>query len=329
MSKFDPLFIIFYDKICKMSTQDIKNTSEQEQTSPKSNITKGIICIIFSAFCFALMGMLVHMAGDIPFTQKAFFRNIVALIIASTMMIKERKNLNFPSKGIPYLFLRAIAGSLGIFGNFYALDHIPIADAGILNKMSPFFAVLFSFLLLKEKIKPIPLLCIAGAFLGSIFVIKPSTNIMASFPALVGFIGGMGAGLAYSCVHKLGTLKMSASIIVAFFSAFSCLISIPFMIINFTPMTWQQVLILIGTGVAASGGQFGITYAYYYAPAREISIYDYSQIIFSAILGFIAFGQIPDIFSFIGYLIIISMAVIVFIYNKNRQQNDKKNSPES
>lgn len=65
-------------------------------------------------------------------------------------------------------------------------------------------------------------------------------------------------------------------------------------------------------------GQFGVTTAYYNAPARDISVYDYSQILFSAILGYIAFRQIPDFYSLIGYVIIISMAIIVFVYNKKK-----------
>ncbi|MGL5477594.1 MAG: EamA family transporter, partial [Clostridium sp.] len=61
--------------------------------------------------------------------------------------------------------------------------------------------------------------------------------------------------------------------------------------------------------------QFALTAAYKHAPAREISIYDYTQIIFSAIIGFLLFGQIPDYLSFIGYALIIGASLIMFIYN--------------
>ena len=81
-------------------------------------------------------------------------------------------------------------------------------------------------------------------------------------------------------------------------------------------MSFAQLLCLLGAGTAAAGGQFGITKAYYYAPAREISVYDYSQIIFAAILGFALFGQVPDLYSVLGYVIICSMAVMMFIYNR-------------
>ena len=73
----------------------------------------------------------------------------------------------------------------------------------------------------------------------------------------------------------------------------------------------------------AAGGQFAITAAYTHAPAREISVYDYSQLIFTTILGYFLFGDIPDGWSFLGYFIIIAMAVLVFLYN-NVWHNDSE-----
>ena len=109
---------------------------------------KGAACLVFSAFNFALMAALAHLAGDIPFTEKAFFRNIVAVFVTLFMLLKSRERLAIPKGALKFLILRGLCGSAGIFGNFYALDRIPIADAAILNKMSPFFAVVFSLFLL-------------------------------------------------------------------------------------------------------------------------------------------------------------------------------------
>ena len=80
---------------------------------------------------------------------------------------------------------------------------------------------------------------------------------------------------------------------------------------------------LLLAGLAASGGQFSFTAAYCNAPAREISVYDYSQIIFSALLGLFIFGQVPDWLSWCGYVIISSMAVVMFLYNNGRLQVKK------
>ncbi|MBO7123562.1 MAG: DMT family transporter [Treponema sp.] len=281
-----------------------------------SSYIKGAACLVFSAFNFALMAALAHLAGDVPFVEKAFFRNIVAVFVTLFILIKNRSDVHVPQGALKFLILRGLCGSAGIFGNFYALDRIPIADAAILNKMSPFFAVVFSLFLIGEKIKAVPMAATIGAFLGALFVIKPGAAAVHSLPALAGFLGGMGAGFAYACVRKLGSMKTPGALVIAFFSCFSCALCLPFMLVSFkTPAAWQ-LLCLLGAGVAGCLGQFGITYAYFFAPARDISIYDYSQIIFSSLLGFVMFNQIPDALSWIGYAVIVLMAAIVFVYNK-------------
>ncbi len=248
--------------------------------------------------------------------QKTFFRNFVALWFAIGVMVKNKIPLRVEGHKPRFaLFVRCLAGSLGMIGNFYAIDHLKLSDASMLNKMSPFFAVVFSIIVVKEKLTFVQLLTILGAFGGSLFIIKPSFSNSDLFPAIVGFLGGMGAGLAYACVRYLGNHKVKGPLIVACFSAFSCLLTLPFMIMSYEPMSTKQFLCLLGAGAAAAGGQFTITAAYSHAPAREISVYDYSQLIFTTTLGFFLFGDIPDGWSFLGYFIIIAMAVIVFLYN--------------
>ena len=286
-----------------------------------SNRQKGMICIILSAFCFAWMNAFVRLAGDLPFIQKSFFRNLVALLFALAMLLREHGSLK-PQKGtLPFLLIRAAAGTVGILCNFYAIDHLALSDASILNKMSPFFAILCSWIFLKEKLNWKQGLIVIGAFIGSLFVIKPSFANADLFPSLIGLLGGLGAGVAYTMVRRLGQIGANKAYIVFFFSAFSCVVTLPYLILSYMPMSWKQLLILILAGLAAAGGQFGVTSAYCYAPAKETSVYDYTQIIFAAGLGFLLFAQIPDWLSILGYCIIISMAAAMFIYNKNADKS--------
>ena len=288
-----------------------------------TNTSKGIIFLILSAFSFAAMALFVRLAGEINFIEKAFFRNSVSFIIALIFIIKEGREKGWDSLAIPkgallYLFIRAAAGSVGIFGNFYAIDRLVLSDASILNKMSPFFAILFSIFLMKEKVRLVPMLAITGAFFGAMLVVKPSLNFTKTLPTLAGFTGGIGAGLAYACVRKLGSLKCNGKVIVLLFSIFSSCLSLPRMIFHWEALSSYQLLFLILAGIFAACGQFAITAAYFHAPAREISIYDYSQIIFSASFGFFIFGMIPDWLSMTGYVIIISMAAWNFFYNRRK-----------
>ena len=239
--------------------------------------------IILSAFFFACMNVSVRLAGDLPSVEKSFFRNLVAAVFAAVILCKNRT--------------------------------VPKADASILNKLSPFFAIIFSFLLLKEKIRPAQAACVALAFIGCLFVVKPGFQNAALVPALIGVCGGLGAGIAYTMVRVLGTHGVKGPVIVFYFSFFSCLSVVPWMLFHFTPMSMKQLVTLLMAGLFAAGGQFTITAAYTYAPAGKISIFDYSQIIFATMLGFILFGEIPDKYSFTGYVLIILASLGTFLYN--------------
>jgi len=280
-----------------------------------SNKNKAVLYIIISAFCFALMNLFVRLSGDLPSFQKSFFRNFVAMFFAAAMMLKNKQSFRWKKGNLKYLLFRSIAGTVGIVCNFYAIDHIPLSDASILNKMSPFFVIIFSIIILKEILSLFQGTVVFAAFVGAMFVIKPSFSNVDLFPSMLGLMGGMFAGFAYTIVRLLGKRNENGAMIVFFFSAFSCLTMLPFLIFDFHPMNIYQLSMLLCAGLAASGGQFSITAAYCNAPAREISVYDYSQIIFATILGFMFFGELTDIYSFIGYAIIILMAVAMFMYN--------------
>ena len=283
-----------------------------------SNKTKGILCILLSAFCFSGMSSFINLSGDLPTPQKVFFRNLVALFIASTILLSRHEKIR-PAKGcLKYHLLRSSLGLAGVFGNFYATTHMShTADAAMLNKMSPFFTLIFSAIFLREKVKPKQALAIIGAFIGAMFVIKPSFSNVELLPSLAGFAGGIGAGAAYTCVRHMGNKGENGHFTVFFFSAFSVAVTAPYLIFFYQPMTTRQFVFLILVGVCAAGGQYGITAAYTFAPSREISVYDYSNIIFTAIEGYFFLGhQIPDLLSVVGYFVICLMAVWMFFYNK-------------
>lgn len=283
-----------------------------------SRLNKAILFLITSAFFFALMNMFVRLSGDVPTIQKTFFRNFFALFIASGAMIKNRCCI-IPPKGARLdLFMRAACGYAGVVLNFYAIDRLSISDASLLNKMSPFFAIIFSTFLLKERANKVQWAIILTAFIGALFVIKPSFQNAELGASIAGFCGGMCAGAAYTFVRRATGKGVKSYYVVFFFSAFSTLVAFPLMLLDFKPMTLVQTLMLVGSGVSAAIAQFCITTAYSYAPAKEVSIYDYSQIIFAALIGFVVLNQVPDVLSFVGYAVIIAAAFVMFRYNNRK-----------
>lgn len=279
---------------------------------------KGIFYIILAAFGFAFMNLFVKLAGDLPAIEKSFFRNLVAIFFAFVVMKKEKLSFAIPKGTGKYIFFRSLFGTIGIFANFYAIGKLYIADASMLNKLSPFFAILFSYFLLKEKIRPYQLICTVIAFAGAMFILRPGFDSVATFPAVIGLIGGMGAGLAYTNVRLASKHGAPGPLIVFCFSVFSCVSAIPFIIFDHKPLAWWQLASLLMAGLSATLGQFSITAAYTYAPASELSVYDYTQIIFAALLGMIFLGEVPDIISILGYVIICGAGIAMFLIRQQR-----------
>lgn len=276
---------------------------------PKTdNKMLGILFIVMAGFCFSLMTFFVRKAGKLPTMEKAFFRNAVAVIVAAVTLLRSPEKFHMKKGSGWDIFGRCLFGTTGMVCNFYAIDHLALADANMLNKLSPFFAIIMSAIILKEKPNRVEWAAVVIAMVGTLFVIKPSFNIQFAY-GLIGVYGGFGAGLAYTFVHRLGTKGERGSLIVFCFSVFSCLFTLPFMIFNFVPMTAKQLGIMILAGISATGGQFCITTAYTKAAARDISVFDYSQIIFAALIGFFLLDELPDRLSFIGYTLIIGVAV--------------------
>ena len=289
------------------------------------NRAKGILAITVSAFGFALMALFVRLCDDfgspVSSFQKSFFRNAVALAIAAAAWWRTAAATRKASeaagrapgpglspKSVFFLLARSVLGTAGIFCNFYALSNIPIAEGQTLNKTAPFFTVLFAWVLLGERVTRRHLLPLVLAFLGVLLIVQPGFAGAETFPLLVGLASGCCAGGAYACVRVLRTLDVAPTLIVLFFSAFSCLASTPFVCIDPDPMNAVQVLILSGAGAGAAIGQFGITLAYGYAAPRDIAVYDYSNILFTAAFGFLFFGQVPDLWSVFGFLLILLAA---------------------
>lgn len=278
-----------------------------------SQKNQGIMYIIMAAFFFACMSFFIRKAGDLPTMQKGFFRNVVAMFAAAVMLLRTEDKFKIKKGSIPSLLMRAICGTIGLICNYYAIEHMNISDANILNKLAPFFAIIMSALILNEYANRFEWSMVIVAFIGALFVVKPTLD-MKCIPAVVAAIGGLGAGTAYTFVRKLGKQGERGPVIVMFFSTFSCIITLPFVIFDFHPMTLMQLIYLLIAGSCAAAGQFTVTQAYAKAPAKDISVFDYSQVLFAAILGFLFLNQIPDIYSIIGYIIIIGAAIIKWIH---------------
>ncbi|OOB78570.1 MAG: hypothetical protein BEN18_06970 [Epulopiscium sp. Nuni2H_MBin001] len=279
-----------------------------------SNKTKGIIFILIAAFGFALMAMFVKLAGDLPSIQKAFFRNIVGPFTAGILVYKHKASFFGKKSSRKLLLLRSIAGTIGVVFNFYAIDNMVLSDANMINKLSPLFVIIFSYIFLHEKVHIKQAITIIIAFFGALLIIKPGFNADI-FPGIVAMLGALSAGAAYTCLRSLGKSEPYYTTVFVF-STLSSLFLLPYLLFFFKPMTLTQLVLLLLAGVCATISQFCITLAYKFAPAKEISIFDYTNVVFAALISWVVFGVLPDFISILGYIIIFAAAFYMFLFNR-------------
>ncbi|MBS4540146.1 DMT family transporter [Clostridium sp. D2Q-11] len=279
------------------------------------NRKKGIILILLSALFFASMAATVKFLDRIPVVEKIFFRNLLGLFVASYLVIKNKKPILGNNK--KFLILRSIFGLLGVAAYFYALSNLPLADTVILNKMSPFFVLVLSAFFLGEKIKPFQILSLIFALIGASLVVKPEFDISV-IPYIIALLSAFFAGSAYTIIRHLRHTDSSETIIF-YFTFISTITMIPFMLSGqFVIPNSIEIIGLLGLGVFATTAQFLMTNAYRFAPAGELAIYTYTNIVFSTIIGIIIWSEFPGILSILGGLLIIIAGFINYYSNKKK-----------
>ncbi|MEK5198419.1 DMT family transporter [Staphylococcus sp. FSL H8-0121] len=279
---------------------------------------KGIIAILISAVGFSFMSVFFRLAGDLPVFQKSLARNLVAMFIPLFFIYKYKQPMFGKLSSQPLLISRSALGLIGVLFNIYAIDHMVLSDADTLMKLNPFWTILFSLIFLNEKIRKYQITAMVVAILGMLLIVKPEFS-SSIIPSLVGLFSGIFAASAYTCVRALSTREAPYTI-VFYFSLFSVIVLIPFTIFTYEPMSNLQLLYLFGAGLSAAVGQIGITLAYSFAAAKDISIFTYASIIFTALFGFILFGESPDLLATLGYVVIIGASY--YMFEKARRESN-------
>lgn len=273
--------------------------------------------MLISAAAFAGMGALVKAASEVPVVEKVVVRNLISLVIAGVVAWRANKPLlgRWENQGL--LLLRSLLGVAGVTCFFYAIDHLILADAAMLTKLSPFFVAIFALFFLGEKPPKAVVVAMVVAFLGGLLVIKPRFDLTV-LPALVGLASSVFAGGAYTVVRSLRS-REAPETIVFYFSLVTVLVLTPFVVGDLYLPNGREILLLLGIGVGAAIGQFGLTLAYRYAPAAGVSIYSYTTIVFSALLGLLIWAEVPDWLSVIGGVLIIAGGALSFAAERRSQ----------
>ena len=270
--------------------------------------------MLISALSFALMAALVKEAGQlgVPLLQIIFVRAVISVVLSLADIRRARVH---PLGQRRVLLLgRGVSGFLALTGVFYALIHLSMAQATVLQYLHPVFTALLAFLFLAERPAMATIACIVLSLLGLACIVspywwEPGNTAAPVLPVLAGLAGAFGSGVAYTLVRKLVATE-HPSVIVLYFP----LVCLPgTILLGGGDFIWPTVTgwwVLLGVGCFTQFGQLALTKAMQLDAASRVTSLSYVQIIFAAVLGWLFFGEIPTQTTLLGGGLILLGAVV-------------------
>ena len=288
-------------------------TFPENRAAPPSGArpsSAGALHVLVSAAAFAVMTAAAKLAGSrLPVFEIVFVRALFSVLVTAALLRRVRSPLLGTRR--PLLALRGLFGFLGLSCSFYAVIHLPLAEATLLQFMHPVFTVALAALLLGEQIGRGVIVGIPLALAGVLLVVRPgflfggAAAPLDPFAVAVALGGAFFAADAYVTVRHLARTGEHPLAIVFSFPAVALALSLPLAWLDFAWPRGAEWGWLLVTGVAAQVGQMALTRGIQLLPASRATTYSYTQIVFAAALGALCFGETPDWISALGGALVL------------------------
>ncbi|MBD3793587.1 MAG: DMT family transporter [Campylobacterales bacterium] len=279
--------------------------------------------MLLASLSFAVMGGFAKVVSQVlPPVEVTFFRNIFGVILVGFAIYKS------PLKQIGgkplLLFFRGAMGFLALLAYFYIIAYIPLGEAVTYNKTSPIFVAIFAYLFLNEKLSRWAILAVVLGFVGIVLIAQPEGGSFDKYD-LLGIFSGIGAALAYTSIRELRQYYDTRAIVMSFMGV-GTLAPLLLMLVTpyinapqeldfmFAPFVMPEGIIwfyVFMMGISATFSQVLMTKAYELTKAGIVGTISYTNIVFALIIGIALGDPIPDIWTFIGTILVIASGLLV------------------
>jgi len=280
--------------------------------------------MIAASFFFSIMSLLVKIAGErLPSAEIVLARGLVSLVLSYLLLRRRRISPWGNRRGL--LALRGVFGFGGLYCFYYAITHLPFAEATVLQYTSPVFTALLAALLLREGLGGRLLASLAFSLVGVVLIAKPALifgtpSELGSVAVMVALGGAISSAFAYVVVRRLRKTE-DPLVVVFYFPLVAVPLTIPAVWDVFlwpTPLEW---LVLLGVGVTTQIAQVYMTRGLNLETAGKATSVGYIQVVFAAILGASFFGEIPDFLS-IGGAALVVVGTLAVSYRRARPPSE-------
>jgi len=271
--------------------------------------------MLVAALGFAIMGTLVKIgAAKFSSAELVFYRSAFGLAAIYAYIFARKLPLKTPV--MAKQMSRALMGFASLVLFFYAIAHLALATAITLNYTSPLFLALFMpFFLQKEHKKNLPkkglYIAVALGFIGVVLLLKPTLNGKDALAGALGLLSGIGAALAYVHVKQLGNVNEPDWRTVFYFTLVSTIGAGIWMLLQqFTPISWQDLPLLLGLGVSATIAQLALTRAYRTGSTLTVASLAYVTVVLASLFGVLLWQEQLSLSEWLAIGLIIISGII-------------------
>jgi len=300
-----------------VETQDSRGKISMSVGKAASNgnlVLAGMLLMLFGDFMFALNdAMGKWLVASFSVGQILVIRSFGSFIVLAPMLARQGSDALFRLERPPLQLLRVVMTTVDVALFYAAVTYLPLADVMTFYMAGPIYVAAISHFFLGERIGWRRWLAVFVGFIGVLIALRPSAA-MFSWPSLF----GLGGSLAFALTLVLGRrLRQTRdATLVAWQTVGALVAGLVLSIGSWRPASTLDLGAMLALGVVAGSAHLMITRSLKYAPASLLAPLQYSLLVWAIVLGFVFFGDIPDMQIIVGSVIIVLAGLFIF-HRKN------------
>jgi drug/metabolite transporter (DMT)-like permease len=279
-----------------------------QSSAPTEHLGRGILLTLLAFCTVAVMSALAKAASAYVSSEViVFFQNSIALVLLSPWLLRGGLAA-LATRCFGLHVVRAVSGMLSQYLLFLALPLIPLLDATLLSNAAPLFIPLVVWVWLKERVDRKLWLSLAVGFVGIILIIQPGAEVISPGTPLA-LLAGMCSAIALVSVSQLHRTDPPLRVLFYYF-LLSSFLTAPLLLIGWSAPPLQAWAYLVGVGVAMAITQFLLILAYEQASPAALSPFNYSVIVFSGVLGWLVWHEVPNLLAVLGAVLVAAGGIL-------------------
>jgi len=288
----------------------------------RRDVLRGILSMLLCVVVFALMDALVKLAAERhPVGQIIFFRNVFAFLPLSFFIRRAGGLAVLRTRFVRQHVLRAVTGATSMAATFLAFSLMPLADVVAIGLSAPIFLTALSVPLLGEQVGWRRWSAVGAGFIGILLITRPGSGVFGAV-ALIPLAGAALYAVAMIQIRSVATREPAATMAFYFTLAAAILgaVSLPWQWVTPSP---SMLLCLVAIGILGGLAQMALTEAYRLAPVSIVAPFEYSSLLFAAVLGYAIWGQVPDLFVWLGAAVVVASGLYILHRETVRRRGDR------